>query len=185
MTEDKVSGVFDEILNFILVELEGGGTFHRVEGDPGGATKWGVSLRFLKGVYPEATEEDIGNLTYDGAYKLYVAHFWLQVKGPSLPAKIAPIVLDQAINQGVGAARKDLREALGLVPMAQALTPEVIFEARRQDPTKVIKRLFQLRLTRYKMTRGWDRFGKGWKNRLKRLAVFLKIKPLDLPFDLQ
>lgn len=176
---------FDPVLAFIVNELEGGGKFHKVAGDPGGATKWGISLRFLKGLDRFATEASIKALTYEDAYKLYVANFWLQIQGPSLPPVVAAIVLDEAINQGVAAARRDLRTALGLISKPTAITPDVLFEARRQDGSRLYTKLLQLRLNRYMRGRGWPQFGKGWKNRLKRLAAFLNIKPSDQPLDLQ
>jgi lysozyme family protein len=65
---------------------EGYGNFHRVPGDPGGATKWGTSLRFLKNLpLDEAdidgnghvNERDIQALTEDQAKRFCRKHFWL------------------------------------------------------------------------------------------------------------
>lgn len=65
---------------------EGYGKFHRVPGDPGGATKWGTSLRFIANLpLDEAdidgdghvTERDIAVLTEDQAKAFCRKHFWL------------------------------------------------------------------------------------------------------------
>jgi len=57
-----------------LMELEGGGKYHVVEGDPGGATKWGVSQR----AHPDV---DIKNLTKLDALGIFEADYWAPIRG--------------------------------------------------------------------------------------------------------
>ena len=65
---------------------EGGSQYHEVKGELGGATKFGISLRFLKNLPLEAsdidrdghvTREDIALLTEDNAKAFYRKEFWL------------------------------------------------------------------------------------------------------------
>ncbi len=65
---------------------EGGALFHAVLGDAGGATKYGISLRFLKNLPLDesdidqsghVTSRDIKELTEEKAKAFYRKHFWL------------------------------------------------------------------------------------------------------------
>jgi lysozyme family protein len=76
---------FDSAFNQLMY-WEGGGKFHKVEGDAGGATNYGISLRFLKNLsLDEAdldndghiTENDIKALTEEKARGFYLKHFWI------------------------------------------------------------------------------------------------------------
>ncbi|KZZ71502.1 hypothetical protein A3765_28420 [Oleiphilus sp. HI0130] len=69
-----------------LMYWEGGANYHEVNGDAGGATKYGISLRFLKGLPVEAsdidgdghvTKNDIALLCKDKARSFYLKHFWI------------------------------------------------------------------------------------------------------------
>ena len=69
-----------------LMYWEGGGRFHKVSGDTGGATKYGISLRFLKNLPLDesdidsdghVTERDIAQLTEEKARAFYLKHFWI------------------------------------------------------------------------------------------------------------
>lgn len=69
-----------------LMYWEGGGKFHKVAGDAGGATNYGISLRFLKNLPLDqsdidgdghVTENDIRSLTEERARGFYLKHFWL------------------------------------------------------------------------------------------------------------
>lgn len=69
-----------------LMYWEGGARFHINKGDLGGATKYGISLRFLQNLPLEVsdidrdghvTKEDINALTEKQAKAFYRKHFWL------------------------------------------------------------------------------------------------------------
>ena len=57
--------------------LEGGGEYHEVSGDPGGATKWGVSQR----AYPYL---DIENLTKLDAMRIFELDYWIPLRCPEI-----------------------------------------------------------------------------------------------------
>lgn len=88
---------------------EGGYVDH--PNDPGGATNYGISLRFLKGVRPEATADDIKNLSVAEAKGVYFAHFWLPWYD-DLPREMAYQVFDMAVNAGTKTALRLLQRAL-------------------------------------------------------------------------
>lgn len=85
---------FDHAFIFV-VGIEGGYT--NDPNDPGGETKFGISKR----AYPQV---DIPNLTLDEAKAIYLRDYWHVCKCDELPADMALLVFDAAVNQGVSAA---------------------------------------------------------------------------------
>ena len=110
-----------------LIGVEGG--FVDDPKDRGGATKYGVSLRFLKaeGAFDEDEDgiaefdldmdgdidgRDIRKLTLADAKAVYAKFFWNRVDADLLPRPLGEMVFDQAVNGGLVAARKLLQRAL-------------------------------------------------------------------------
>lgn len=110
-----------------LIAVEGG--FVDDPKDRGGATKYGISLRFLKseGAFDEDGDgiaefdldmdgdidgHDIRKLTLADAKVLYVKCFWNDVDADRLPRPLGEMVFDQAVNGGKVSARKLLQRAL-------------------------------------------------------------------------
>ena len=109
---------FDAIFDFV-VGSEGGFTDNPA--DPGNwtggkigagecrGTRFGISA----GAYPEL---DIANLTLDAAKALYQRDYWDRIGGDRLPASIALLVFDAAINNGTGRAVRWLQQAVSVGP---------------------------------------------------------------------
>ncbi len=112
-----------------LLGIEGG--YVNDPDDHGGATKYGISLRFLssEGAFDldqdgrkdfdldfdgDIDGDDIRALTPDHAQALYWRCFWLRVMADSWPPPIGEMLFDQAVNGGVLAAKKLLQEAINL-----------------------------------------------------------------------
>ena len=77
--------------------------------DPGGATKYGISLRFLRSLVPELGDvdgdgdidaDDILAITPERARALYKAHFWDPLDLDGLGAQLALPLFDTAVNMG-------------------------------------------------------------------------------------
>lgn len=124
-----IAGMFDA--SFIqametVFEHEGGFVDDPV--DPGGATNFGVSLRFLVSIGELDLDDDgimDGDFNYDGkvdvqdikdmdredAMKLYHLHWWDKYGYGDLPAGIAVKVFDLAVNMGAKQAHKLLQRA--------------------------------------------------------------------------
>jgi lysozyme family protein len=97
--------------------------------DRGGATKYGISLRFLaaEGQFDangdgfadfdldmdgDIDGKDIRMLTLGDARLLYLKFFWRPLDIESLPRPIGEMVFDQAVNGGAMAAKKMLQQAI-------------------------------------------------------------------------
>ena len=95
---------FDRCVRAVLLE-EGGLSDHQQ--DPGGLTKYGISRR----AYPDL---DIRRLTMDDVIEIYRRDYWNPVRCTDLPASLALLVFDSAVNQGAGTAARLLQKAVGV-----------------------------------------------------------------------
>jgi lysozyme family protein len=111
---------FKEALPTIL-RHEGGSAFTDNQADPGGATKYGISLRFLKAQGHtwdvdgdgDVDAADVRQLTEDEAASLYLSNFWDPNKlGDIQDQPIATKVLDLCVNMGNKAGVRVLQRAL-------------------------------------------------------------------------
>lgn len=100
---------FEKCIPFIL-EAEGG--LVDDPHDPGGITKYGVSLRAYKAQYPSANKETIRNLSLSDAKRFYNSFYFMASSADVLPLPVSLVVFDSAINCGPAVAKKMLQRAL-------------------------------------------------------------------------
>lgn len=88
--------------------------------DPGGATNWGISLRFLRAQGADLGDvdgdgdidaEDVRRLPQDVAVELYRREFWDRYLYGRLPEPVASKVFDLAVNMGPSSAHRCLQRA--------------------------------------------------------------------------
>lgn len=119
---------------------EGGYVDHA--NDPGGATKYGVSLRWLKSIGYDVNndgdinQQDIRCLTPQIAENLFKKHFWTRSRLDELPQVIATVVYDANVNMGIKQSVKLLQRACnsflgGYLAVDGAMGPKT--QARVQD----------------------------------------------------
>jgi len=125
-----------------LLAIEGG--FVDDPTDRGGATKYGISLRFLAtaGAFDSDGDgiadfdldmdgdidgADVRKLTRGDAVFLYNRHFWQPLGCDALPMPLGEALFDQGVNGGLTAARKLLQRAINscllLIPTTRAKNP--------------------------------------------------------------
>lgn len=97
---------YADALKVILIH-EGGSTFTDDPDDPGGATKFGISLRFLKDhgidldLDGDIDADDIRGLDDEKTAKLYKQFFWNLVHGDDFTDQaVACKLFDMAVNMG-------------------------------------------------------------------------------------
>jgi lysozyme family protein len=159
---DMSESRFDACLAVVL-EHEGG--FVDDPEDPGGATKYGVSLRAFVALYPTATVQSIRDLTVEDAADFYHSEYWDLCQCNALSPGLDLAVFDCAVHQGARTARKLLQRALR-VKADGYIGPITLGALLDADPAEVLLDFMARRAKRYTRTRGVKRFGRGWYRRL-------------------
>jgi len=151
---------FDSIIEMVL-EHEGGYVDHPT--DPGGETKYGVSKR----AYPDV---DIKNLTIEEAKEIYRNDYWDRIKGDDLPAGVACVVMDYAVNSGVSRASKALQAACGIVNGDGIIGPHSLsatwVAVRNYSEKYVVDAVTEQRQEFIRALSIYETFGRGWERRI-------------------
>lgn len=166
---------FDRAVEVVL-EHEGGFVDH--PRDPGGATKYGISLRFARerGTMldidgdGDVDKTDIQLLTKDKAKMVYREVFWRGVRGDELPPGIDLAVFDFAVNSGISRAVRFLQRALGIQEDG-IIGPQTMGRIKAADPATVVRALTIQRLNFLRGLKTWNTFGRGWQRRVDDVEV--------------
>lgn len=142
-----------------ILRYEGGLVDHPK--DPGGITKYGISLR----AHPYLGRDGIRKLTRKQAASIYKKDYWDTMKCDQLPAGIRLIAFDCAVNQGVGYARKALQTAASVTPDGQ-IGPVTLHAIYTANIETLVQRFAMARFERYRRNRNWTTFRGGWMARL-------------------
>jgi GNAT superfamily N-acetyltransferase len=135
----------DRVINFVLMDLEGGGKAVNL-GDGGGLTKYGVTAR-------NNPDVDVANLTQADAAKIARQRYWLPEFNTADP-RVAAIAFDANYISSPKLARRIIREAGNDVDKAMSIYREHLNHLADTNPEKA-------------------RFKKGWNNRLDKLGRFV------------
>lgn len=149
---------FDQAVEHIF-KFEGGLVDHPK--DPGGITKYGISLR----AYPHLGADGIRHIQKQDAAKIYKNDYWDAMHCDDLPDELRLMAFDCAVNQGVGYARKALQTSLSVVADG-AIGPLTLAAAKKANPERAVHRFSMNRYLRYARNRNWSTFGEGWMSRL-------------------
>jgi len=153
-----------------IIEAEGG---PRLVTDTGGLTRWGISSR----AHPHV---DIEHLTRDQAEAIYLESYWRPIRGSALPAALALVIFDAAVNMGVGTSVKILQTVLRNVSVDGVAGPETVAASKLFLPrAELVALCLELRLRWYADLAGRDEAAKklygsylyGWRMRVMRLAL--------------
>jgi lysozyme family protein len=125
-------------------------------------TKYGISSRS----YPSL---DIHNLTKSDALAIYRRDFWDKISGDQLPAPVAIMVFDAAINQGLPTAISILQTAAGCLVDGR-MGPATLAACGRKTPIALLTEIAALRALAYCRT-GKQVYQLGWFRRLARVLV--------------
>lgn len=129
-----------------LMKHEGGYVDH--PRDPGGATKYGITLKTLESWRGrDVTKNEVRQLSRSEAADIYRARYWHAIGGDDLPCGVDAVALDIAVNHGVGRWKQ-------WVPIIKGLAP--------QD---AVRALCERRRRFYRSLNTYPTFGKGWMRR--------------------
>lgn len=183
----NTSKEFDAVFKFTQ-QWEGGGKLHKVSGDPGGWTKYGVSLRFLEDLplsdadFNEdgvITWLDIKALSEQESKVLFKKYFWDKAACSLMQADVAAVVFDSAVNCGRGRTVKWLQSYLrvGVDGVVGPITRAAITKQVSGFNSRAIEYILAARDEHYMRLGRKDRYAKfldGWLARgddLERLAL--------------
>jgi lysozyme family protein len=139
--------------------------------DPGGATMKGITIATYRQYYPNATKEQLRNISDADVKMIYRKGYWDKVKADELPSGLDLVIFDAAVNSGPSRSIKWLQEALG-VTVDGKIGPATIAKAKTSDVEATIRKALALRLAfmkRAKDAKGnllWDTFKNGWTARI-------------------
>lgn len=149
--------------------------------DRGGATKFGISLRFLKqlprnegdlnrdGIVDAA---DVRFVTVDKAREIYLSEFWEPCRCSALPRPLDCVMFCAAVNHGEHVAKLLLQSALGV--KADGFIGRVtLAAAQAAQPAEIVPEYLARRAMFYADIVAADatqaKFERGWYRRLFRL----------------
>lgn len=130
--------------------------------DPGGETNWGVTKRTAMA---NGYTGNMKTMTRQQAYEIYRRAFWLRYNCEQMPDAVAYQFFDAAVNHGFGNASRMLQRAVGVLD--DGIIGKYSLEAINRNPiSDTLMVLNGERLNFYTRLKNFDRFGKGWVNRV-------------------
>ncbi|WP_428486446.1 glycoside hydrolase family 108 protein [Rhodopila sp.] len=123
-------------------------------------TNWGISAA----AYPQL---DIHELGLSEAHEIYRRDYWNSAQCDKLPAPLALLVFDAAVNNGVSQAIRWLQAALGVAQDGVAGPGTIQAINAQANRVQALCAEFQSsRLMFMTGLSGWRTFGNGWSRRL-------------------
>jgi lysozyme family protein len=161
---------FDDAMETIL-KLEGGSKITNDPRDPGGLTKWGISLR----ANPELTPAGIRKLTKAQAKEIYRAKYWLPSKAKDMPLVMRLPLFDAAVNHGVLGSAKLLQKALNTqgfsLEVDGKIGPKTLAAVKKANSVELAAAFLRQRLIAYRQSQNFDIYGAGWERRILIVAL--------------
>jgi lysozyme family protein len=149
---------FETAMNFVL-SAEGG--LVDDGSDPGGLTKFGISQRG----YPNL---NIRALTIEDARTLYRKDYWNRCSCDELPAGVALLVFDAAVNQGAGASIRMLQSSLNILEDG-VIGRTTLSAVKAQATAFIIAEIVARRSVAYAFSPLISKDGLGWFRRLAKV----------------
>lgn len=160
------TGNYERSIGNVLVH-EGGAHYTNHPADPGGPTKYGITIHDLRLYYGrDKTAADVMNMTEEVAREIYWNHYAKPLHFGELPRGVDYVLLDYGVNAGTARAMGDLSRILK-VPFSQQMTSDIVTALRVLPPSEVIQRLSNRRLEfQMGLASRFDVFKRGWRNRI-------------------
>lgn len=138
------------------------GAFSNDPNDLGGPTNMGITSKVYKRHFPN---KNIRQITKHEALEIYHVEYWLACRCWKFDKPVALMLLDCAVNQGPGVARKMLQKSAGAKPDG-VIGPLTVHAVHSKGASEVTLDFAARRLLRYVLTRTFTVFGRGWFRRV-------------------
>ena len=182
--------LFERALAHVL-KMEGG--FTNDPHDPGGPTNMGITLAVfaawrkvtLSAGNRARMIRDLKRIDRAMVREIYRRRYWDVARCAELPAPLALMHFDAAVNHGPGAAVRILQEAVGTVVDGK-IGPNTRAAIARTPVAEALAAYAAIRERRYRALPHFWRFGRGWLRRVKatlKLAHVLKAETDRNPSD--
>lgn len=143
--------------------------------DRGGPTQSGITLATLaadRGIPLDAASRPrliamLKSLSASQIADIYRRRYWQVARCPQLPAPIALMHFDCAVNQGPARAARLLQQSVG-AEVDGEIGPATLAAARRAEPRTAIDRYASLRGDAYRALASFPHFGRGWLARVEK-----------------
>jgi lysozyme family protein len=154
---------FDNDIAPFTLQQEEGGTCTATPGDPGGITKWGVTLPTLAAWRGRpCAADDVRALDYAEAVAIAHAQYWNALQAFGLPRGVALMAFDHGYNAGVGCSARVLQRVLG-VTVDGRIGPVTTGTARAvTDMRAFLADLTAAQESDYRGKADFPRFGAEW-----------------------
>ena len=181
--------IIETAFRFVM-KMEGGATYTNDPRDPGGPTKYGVSLNYNRGSIPDKDGDgdidarDVQLLEERDALVIFRAKYWEPGRCGAMPDALALAHADTMYNLGGKVAPRVLQDAInncGLgIEVDGRIGPasmDAITYLEESGQLEVLLRAqADERMRYYKSRPHWPVYGRGWTNRTREcLATSLAI----------
>lgn len=158
-------------VNYILDDE--GPEFNAGGSEPGGGSKFGISMTVLWEVKPKATLHDLSQLTRDDAAQVYVTHIMPTIRFDELPPGVDYRLMDIRTNLGLTGCVNLLELTLGRWPLVGRLGDDLMTHVNHDvEPRLLIYALSAAWISKKHESPNWgpspitkSGYGHGWSNR--------------------
>lgn len=173
---------FQRCLAFVLAR-EGGATFTNDPNDPGGATKYGITLKTLSGWHHHTvTAQDVSRLSRAEAAAIFHARYWRATYCGEMPSGLDLLIFDAAANMGPRRSLDLLKAQIGMGMLVRkhafhshpvdrhlvaGVEAAVLDRLHGQCMPAVIAGLCMRRAAYYRSLPKFAHFGRGWLARVQ------------------
>lgn len=159
----------DQTVEFILQDE--GAEFNRGGSEPGGGSKYGVSLTVYREVLPGATLDNLAGLTKAEAAHIYINHILPQIRFDELPVGVDYRFADIRVNLGQTGSVNLLELVLQRWPLTGKMDDGLIAAVRNTADSLVLA-LSAAWIAKKHESPNWgpspqtkNGYGHGWSNR--------------------
>lgn len=172
------SANYQPFVDRMIRRYEGGYCWDKA--DPGGPTKYGVTCydlaehRFQKMTSMAQWAPLVQAMELAEAAAIYRSKYAAAIRFDDLPAGIDCVMMDYAVNSGIGRANLVARRIVGF-PAGATMTADLLIAIKAKGAKWFIETMNAERLAFMHQIRGgaaWAQFGKGWGARVADLTVY-------------